>query len=246
MAGTKRKFMDRYKAAKKKGKPRVYQKSKKARTGSFAAQVKKVILQTAEAKQHRYDMGKTELYHNSGSPASGQILHTQIWLDGPLPPQGVGDSARVGDEIVCSSIAVKMLIGMKAARHNVTFRFIVFKCTSAAYPSTLAQLLIGISNNILLEDTNKDRVQIVRDYKKKIQIHPDLSGVGGADKEYTFAHQMRLPYQQKIKFETDGSVVSSNKKNLYVQIMAYDAYGSLLTDNIAYFAMTTTLYYKDP
>jgi len=246
MAGTKRKFIDRYKSAKRKGRVQTGRPSKKARTGSFAAKVKQVILRTAEPKQHRVDHGKTELYHNSGSPASGQILHGQIWLDGSLPPQGVGDSARVGDEIMGSRIHVKILMGMKAARHNVTFRLIVFKCTAAAYPTTLAQLLIGITNNILLEDTNKDRVTIVRDYKKKVVLHPDLSGVGGADKEYTFPLQMSIPFKQKIKFETDGSVVASNKKNLYAQIMAYDAFGSLITDNIAYFQMTSTMYYKDP
>jgi len=246
MAGTKRKastFMSRYKQAKKKGK---FNPAKRRRTGTFAAKVKQVILRTAEPKQWRVDHGKTELYHNSGSPASGQILHGQIWLDGSLPPQGVGDSARVGDEIVCSRLHVKMLMGMKAARHNVTFRIIVFKCTAGAYPSTLAQLLIGITSNILLEDTNKDRVTIVRDYKKKVVLHPDLSGVGGADKEYTFPLQMSIPMKMKIKFETDGSTVSSNKKNLYCQIMAYDAFGSLITDNIAYFQMCSTLYYKDP
>lgn len=212
----------------------------------FAKAVKQVILQTAEPKQHRTNYGKIELYHNSGSPATGQQLHQQIWLDGNLPAQGLGDTARVGDEIVASRIHVKTLVGMKADRHNVTFRIIVFRCTASAYPTTVGQLMIATTGNVLLDDLNKDRFSVVRDYQKKVVIHPDLSGVGGADKEYTFPMQMSIPCKQKFKFETDGSVNASNKKNLYCQVMAYDAYGTLLTDNIAYIQMTSSLYYKDP
>jgi len=163
-----------------------------------------------------------------------------------MPSQGISDTQRVGDEIYASMIRVQMLIGQKADRHNVTFRIIVVKVTADALPVSYAQLFIGTTDNVLLDEVNKDRVSVVKDITIKKNLHPDLSGVGGADKEFTFPYKFNIPLKERIKFTSDGTTVSNNRKGHYMYVFAYDAFGTLITDNIAYVQTYSTLYYKDP
>lgn len=46
--------------------------------------------------------------------------------------------------------------------------------------------------------------------------------------------------------EEEEMKMTTNRKQHYMYIFAYDAFGTLLTDNIAYAQTYTTLYYKDP
>lgn len=216
---------------------------KRAKKSSFAAKVKKVILRTSEPKTRFYGhnvVAPKELFHDSYS--------VPYELDGTLqmPLQGVSDVARVGDEIYASRIAVKMLLGMKSNRHNVTFRILVVKCTPGAKPTSYDQLFHTSADNCLLDDINRDRVSVIKDMMIKKEIHPDLSGVGGADKEFTFPVKFNVACKEKIKFPVDGDTTASNRKLRYMFVFAYDAFGTLVTDNIAYSQLTTTLYYRDP
>lgn len=225
-----------------KGKPRA-KKTTKGKKQSFAAKVKNVIMRTAETKMLPYGHNVVlprQLYHDSYA--------APYPLDGPnqLPAQGITDTTRVGDEIYASHIRVQMLLGQKLDRKNVTFRIIVIRCTAGASPVTYPTLFIGTTDNCLLDDVNRDRVSVVKDVTIKKIIGPDLSGVGGADKEFTFPYKFTIPVKQKIKFPTDGDTAATNRKSLYMYVFAYDAFGTLVTDNIAYVQTYSTLYYKDP
>jgi len=205
--------------------------------------VKKIILRNAEPKfksfAHNLVLVK-ELYHDTYS--------VPYPLDGPnqLPAQGITDTTRIGDEIHISRIQVQFLLGQKLDRHNVTFRIIVVKCTAGASPVSYDTLFINTTDNCLLDNINTDRVSVVRDYQIKYAINPDLSGVGGADKEFTHAHKMMIPVNMKVKFPTDADTAATNRKQLYMYVFAYDAFGTIAgTTNIAYCQCHTTVYYKD-
>lgn len=217
--------------------------------GKLAGAIKRQLISMAEPKHFDSNFGKLELYHNSGSPVSGQILPALVTFNtaASMPDQGVGDQNRVGDQIYSKGFKLRMLFGQKADRHNVTFRVIVTKATSVNQPTTYAQLFDASTLNCLLDTINTDRQQVLYHKYIKMKIHPDLSGVGGADKEFTFVKSIWIPYKKLFKFSADGGTVGTGTDpGLRVYFLAYDAYGTLLTDNIAYVQVYSRFYFSDP
>lgn len=203
----------------------------------------------AEPKHVDRDLGKQELYHNAGSPASGQVLPTTLTLNDSsiFPSQGVGDQDRVGDQIYGKGFKIRMMFGLKQDRHNVTFRLFVCKNSQSQQPSTYNTLFDAATNNVLLDTIDTDRVKVVYHKYIKPKLHPDLSGAGGADKEYTFVRKIWLPFKKLIKFNQDGGLVGTGTDPQYTMyIAAFDAYGTLLTDNIAYVQVYQRFYFADP
>lgn len=213
-------------------------------TKSLIKLIKKVAIKTSEPKNNAISWAKTELYHNSGSPASGQILPGAIDLlhYSMLPVQGSGDHQRNGDQIVAKGTSVKMLLGQKANRMNITFRIVVWKGTEDAKPISYNELFDQITSNVLLDTTNSDRGKIVYNKYIKKNFSPQL---GSTTAELTFVHKFFIPYKRLIKFNYNNATGFSGDK-LYAYVFAYDAYGTLLTDNCAYFQAFLRFYYRDP
>jgi len=238
----KKRFPSKRKFASKKATPRKRTK--------LVALIKKTVLKTSESKNLAYDHGKVELYHNAGSPLSGRILPAPFEIDAPyaMPVQGLGDTQRIGDSIYVSGMKVRMLIGQKKDRPNVTFRIMCIKVTNQDYPATVAQLFDNISGNILLDTINNDRVKCV--YHRTLKPSQSTMFVAGASaadapKEYTFTHSFYVPAKRKIDFTTNGGT-SFAKSRYYVLVFAYDAYGTVITDNIGYVQCYSNLFYRDP
>lgn len=219
-------------------------------------------MRMAEPKDKTYYHGHVELYHNAGSPASGRILGTTWELITPnrMPTVGNGETERNGDHIYGKGLAVKMLLGQKQDRMNVTYRIIVWKGSTDVKPASLNDLFHWDSQNILLDGTNSDRGKIV--YQKFIKkfISPQLSTYGSVTdpldpmfgepyrlerKELTFTHKFWIPYKKLIKFAGNAGTDYSGDK-YYMFIYAYDAYGTLITDSIAYVDVWSKFYYADP
>lgn len=205
--------------------------------------IRRTILKMAEPKHTRGDYGKIELYHNSGSPASGQILPAPITISSIMPAQGVGDNQRTGDQIYTKGIGVKMLLGLKADRHNCTFRIIVWSGPESSRPTSYAEMFEMITNNVLLDSVNTDRGRFLKNsYYKPRNI--DVNAVG-ANKEWTTCYKFWVPWRKLVKFNTDGGITTATNP-VHVYVFAYDAYGSFNTDNIAYVQTWASLYYRDP
>lgn len=213
-------------------------------TKSLVKLIKKVSIKASEPKNNAISWGKFELYHNSGSPASGQILPGAIDLlhYSMIPVQGDGDHQRNGDQIVAKGTSVKMLLGQKANRMNITFRIVVWKGTDDAKPVSYNELFDQITSNVLLDTTNSDRGKIVYNKYIKRSFSPQL---GSTTAEATFVHKFFIPYRKLIKFNYNNATSFSGEK-LYAYVFAYDAYGTLLTDNIAYYQAFLRFYYRDP
>lgn len=200
----------------------------------------------AEKKYVHMSHTKIELYHNSGSPASGRILPAVLAIDGQnaLPAQGTASNQRVGDSVYIEGVKLRLMFGQKLDRKNVTFRVLVLRCTAATLPTTLNELIVASSLNILLDQPDPERGTVVLDKLIKHRMSPDLSGVGGADKEYTFVEEYYFPVKAKADF-TSGTV-APDRKNLFVYVFAYDAFGTLQPDNIAYVQGNSVLSFRDP
>jgi len=212
----------------------------------LVALIKKTVLKTAETKNVPNDGGKIELYHNSGSPASGRILPTPYALDGPnqQPAQGISDVQRIGDKIVMRGIKVRLLLGQKLDRMNVTFKILVVRVNSDQVPTTVSDLFDNQTGNIMLDSVNTDRVKVVYHKTIKKNISPQLDVVGGA-KELTHFHKFYIRAQRNISYSANTGKDFSGAKH-YLYVFSYDAYGTLVQDNLAYVQLYSNLYYKDP
>jgi hypothetical protein len=64
--------------------------------------------------------------------------------------------------------------------------------------------------------------------------------------EYTFVKKMFIPHKKVYKFGPGDTTVTHNQDDVYFSILCYDVFGSLSSDNIAYFQCFTEIQYKDP
>lgn len=222
-----------------RSKRKTNRRSRRPRKSSFRKRlvrtIKAVALRRSEPKAKDTTFGKVELYHNTVQ--SGYLLNTVS----AMPTQGTSDSQRVGDQIYTRGFTLRMLLGQKADRPNVTFKYwIVGVPKGVVY--AYASWFDASTNNVLLDRINTDLVKI---YKSGVwrPNEAGLTGTGGD--EYTFVKKLWLPYRKNYKFLSHGGT-SHNDHDLHFLIACYDAYGTLATDNIAYIQAVSTFYYRDP
>jgi hypothetical protein len=218
--------------------------SKSAKTKSLISLIKKVSLKQNELKYVDTDHGKTELYHN---------IHNSfgVSLIGFGPAQGTGDSQRIGNEINLSGIKLTLMMYSKADRPNTKFRIIVY---SAPYNSSLpsfsyANLFDEVTGNIMLDSMDKDVVKVHKNmlvYPKNISANLVAFPEEEYAKEVTSFRKIWIPYRTKVKYSGDGSGEERTNRSFYVLVMAYDTYGTLVTDNIGAVQCWQRFYYRDP
>lgn len=201
--------------------------------------IKAVTLKQSETKHTNDTVVKTELYHNTYTNL-GDILKKAY------PLEGTGDDQRIGDKIVQRGIKIRMLLGQKYDRPNVTFKIWLLRFNSTFGFNSLFDQTSG---NILLDSTNSDYCKVV--WSKTIhKNYPNLSAaVPGTveSREITFPLQQYLSIPKNITFTTNGGTDAGATQMSHALIVgAYDAYGTLETDNIGYVQVFTRYYYKDP
>lgn len=217
-------------------------KQQKLSVATVTKIAKKAVRQVAEPKQYNYSFGKTELYHNSLS------LITKI--NNNFPYQGTGDNQRIGDRIFLTGIDIRMLLGQKQDRPNVTFRVIVFSVKSnTAQISGLnyVQIFDNTTGNCLLDSVNTDEIKVIKQYffKPAQAAMIGFNAGTGVGKEYTRPYHIYIPFKRNVVFQSDNGIIP-DMRDYYVVVMAYDAYGSITgTDNIAYCQLWTKMYFKD-
>lgn len=203
--------------------------------GRIAKICRQVIMKKAEPKQKSYDHGKTELYHN---------VFANFSLNGSSTIPLVGDTQqqRDGDQINCGGYLIRMLLGQKADRPNVTYRYMIAK-TQKGEVYDYNAWFSNKMNNILLDSPDKDHIKVLKSGTFKPHMVAMSNVGGGLGREFTVPFKLWLPYKKLLKLS--GTTVM-NDGDLHLIIGAFDAFGSLITDNIAYTDFTQTMYYKDP
>jgi len=206
--------------------------------------IKRTVLKKTELKELFKSPPKANLYHNCFYNVSG-VSTGFVWpINASLnmPSQGVKDNERVGDEIELTGIKISLLLGQQADRPNVNWRYFVLsvpKGSSITYGNWF-QLNTG---NILLDDPNRD---FVKTLKSGIWRPNEAGLVGGSADEYTFTKRIHIPYRKHLKFGPGDAVNTHNDDDLYFVLMAYDAFGSLVTDIVGYVQLGQTMLYRDP
>lgn len=240
----KRKRSTRVKRSKRKGAARA--RTARVSRANLVRTIKRVTMKTAESKSRTNTISKQELYHNSFGSLLNNIFASPgiIKINAPdfMPPQGVKDNERVGDQINLAGFKIKLLFGQKADRPNVTFRLMCLKIPKGS-SVTYGSWFTATTNNILLDDPNNDFVKVL--YSTTMRPNEaGLANVGGD--EYTFVKRLWIPYKKLLKFGPADASTTHNDDDIYLVIMCYDAFGTLTTDNIAYCQAITEVFYRDP
>jgi len=215
-----------------------YKKAKPMTAATVAKIARKAVIKVAEPKHYPRTSAKVEMNHN--------VFNSTSWAGpineaGCMPSQGYADDERVGDQIITSGFKLKLLIGQKADRPNVTFKIYVLevpKGTTYSYNNWFENM----SSNILLDSPNKDFVKVIATHTWK----PHDGSMDNATDEYVYTRSLWVPYKRKIKFGPGDAVRSHNQDDLWFIIGAFDAYGTTILDNIAYYQMVQQLHYRDP
>lgn len=219
-------------------------KSAPATRRRLVALIKKTVMKKTELKEKTQDAGKTEIYHNCFY--SGTLINTGfVWplnSSNLMPTQGTADNQRVGDEIYISGFKVRMLVGQKADRPNVNWRYLVLSVPKGS-SITYANWFQVVRSNVMLDDPNRD---FVKTLAQGIWRPNEAGLVGGSADEYTFTKKMWIPYRKHLKFGPAAGAVTHNDDDLYFILMGYDAFGSLTTDNIGYVEFSAIMCYRDP
>lgn len=239
----KRKRIGTYKSNSK----RVYRKRRYVRKPMQKAMVriaKRVMLKKCETKYTTQPGVNAQLYHNGGSPAvyiySGNLLNTT---------QGITQNNRIGDSILPVGCTIKLWLSNKLDRPNVMYRVMVLAVPpdklGLTAPSDLFQ---GVLVNKMMDYVNTDMYNIV--YHRIINPKAgDYSLESGAtNKERSTYVTFKVPMPKGVlQFQTNNSVIPKYQKHcLVLSVIAYDAEGTLTSDNIASFTHCTRFYFKDP
>jgi len=193
----------------------------------------------AESKSRAYTHGKEELYHNVRKD------FTAINTPFGMPTQGPADNQRNGDRIFVSGFKVRLLCGQKYDRPNVTWKCWVLRMGNQV--DTLANCWRTITGNVLLDPINTDQVTILKSYTWKPNRSSTLVATAGIENshEFTFVKSFWVPYKKEYKFAVDNGN-GHNDNPIVLFIAPYDAFGTLITDNIAYCQAFSEVFYRDP
>ena len=183
---------------------------------------------------------KVEIFHNIFS--NSQVLKLNSEAAGVMPIQGVRQLERIGDRENVLGWKIRLLIGLKGDRPNLNFRWICFslpKASGIGYSSVFS----SSTNNVMLDEMNRDVVKVLG----QGTWCPNQAGLSATNNDEYTVKKMFIPHKRVYKFgPSDTSAVTHNQDDVYFSILCYDAYGSLASDNIAYFQCYSELLFKDP
>jgi len=233
--------------------PWVQRKVKRTATGkgltsaSVKQLVKRSVLNTAESKHCCRGELNLQLYHSGGLTSPGYVYNNILYStngtgDNPAPAGSKYDT-RIGDEIYLQKLEIKYWLSNKDDRPNVMYRILVYKYEVTTTPG-LTDILGSIGNQ-MIEFPNTGNITVLRDMIVNERGSDFSIETGSVKKEISFYRKMDISFNNTKVVYRSGS---TNPKNwdIGMMVVAYDAYGTPKTDNIASFGWNYRLTFKDP
>jgi hypothetical protein len=183
----------------------------------------------ASGVKYYYGSGSNQqLYHNVPS----SYLNSPNLLD--AIPWSTGASGKIGIRIFVKELVIDALLNNKAARPNVTYRFVVVAAPATASTDAYTELFNGGSfmsphvptSSILLFDRILPENQGTNQY---------LPTANATPLERSTTLRVTVPINRSVTYNESTGLCATR---LMAYVIAYDAYGSLPTDNIATVATT--------
>jgi len=241
--------------------PRIYKKravkksfkrknfKSKSSQKSLIKLIKKVALKPCETKHTHQIQENLQLYHN----VPKTIISNMLYTSQSVADDGSGTASyavRIGDQIVARGIAIKLWIANKLDRPNVMYRINVFKYYSSTHPPVNDIYYSQGTSNYMIRDLNIEGYKVIKSFRLNVNQ-------GASERVETSTNEFRgaeghkylsfyIPLKNRILTYQNGYNELRNNESMGVNIVCYDSYGTLTTDNIASVACSYKLYFKDP
>lgn len=207
-------------------------------------QIMKVINSSKESKFTMAAPTRMTLYHNGGTNgiagAGLVVLNQNVYM----PYQGDTEFSRDGNDIYSMGFSLKMMVNIPSDRLNTKIRCMVFKVVKGYNINAYTTIFDNMTGSVVLDSVDTDRIQILQSW----WIQPGKSlnpGVPTTGKEITYNVKKWIPWKRVIKFYDDAVQDNNQEYDLYLGMWAYDTYGSLNTDIVAYAQPWLKFYFKD-
>jgi hypothetical protein len=179
-----------------------------------------------EVKAFYSQSSNYQLYHNIPALYANQpsLLNSIV--------NGNTYDTRIGTRIFVKELEMYLVLNNKPDRPNVSYRVAVCAAPATTSTDAAAELFANggmtglhiISNSELLSDTT----------------FPQNQGSGmennmTPNKEWSFTYRVKIPINRHVVYNTDNNCAT----RLIGYVTAYDAFGTLQTDNIASVAQTS-------
>ncbi len=170
----------------------------------------------------------------------GKLLATKQGLLDDNSGTSSPEPVRKGDEIILKNINLRFWMANKLDRPNVTYKAVLFWYDVATPPSNAT--VYFTQTNKLLDRYNTEQISIIDTFIVK---STNNYAVDANNHEKSYMHTLNKSWKvKKIKYDEGG--VAPKFKDIGFAIVAYDAFGTLQTDNIASYAYNCKLSFKDP
>lgn len=247
-----------YKNKRKRSRSRkTFRKSRRGRR-SLKQTVSRILNRKIETKYFDQGAQNVQLYHNVGGvgPYVGNLptadsVFFNPWLD---IQTGVGRAGRIGDEISPVGMSVKIMLRNKGDRPNLHYRVIICKVpkinagggavtTASNFPifEDVNQGTVGCN---MIRPLNKDSgVRAYYDRTFRLQGNNTYNNASAKEISKVVKIWIKRKRASKIIYDNVSNVIVNSPLTMYV--IAYDAFGTLTTDNIASYDYYCRMYYKD-
>jgi len=173
-----------------------------------------------ELKMHTLASSNQALYHNTAA----QFGNVSNFLDGVAV--GTGYYTRIGNQIRVKRLVMRLVLNRKTDRPNVSYRVIVLATVPGSGVDAFSELFEGSAFTSICKP---GVCQVLHD----VVFPRDQGGVMTQqvtpDKERSNTYECSIDIDRAVAYSTDGSCLTVVRG----YIIAYDAYGTLTTDNIA-------------
>jgi len=180
-----------------------------------------------ELKNLFFNGSNYQLYHNvAASYTNSTNLLDNIAL-------GTQSYQRVGARIYLRHFDCVLVLNNKTDRPNVSYRFVVVAAPTNANTDTFTELFSGAGFSSIHAPTNS---LLLHDSIFPINQGSSMENNMTPNKERSFTHRVSFPINKPITTNTNDGLFSTR---LVAFVLAYDAFGTLTTDNIASVAQTS-------
>ncbi len=178
-----------------------------------------------------------QLVHNKVYYLKNLLETTQGLLD-----ENDGGSAenavRKGDELILKNINLRFWLSTKKDRPNVIYKGVLFWYDASASPGDT--MVYFTQQNKMLDRYNTEQISIIDTF-----IVNSKSSYATTENEHSQLATLNKSWKvKKIKYDEGGSFPKF--KDIGMALVAYDAFGTLQSDEIASFALNIKMSYKDP
>lgn len=184
---------------------------------------KEVAMKIPERKVFGFNGENIQLIHNKVSYLDNWLKCKQGITD---PDDQSSQLARIGDELMLRNINIRFWLSNKDDRPNCMYKLYLFWYDSGM---TLDDAYCYFTaGNKMLDRTNNENISV-------IDQQTIFSGPQYTDKEHSYLCTLKASWKgKKITYDEGGAI--PKKRTLGTMVVAYDAYGTLQSDNIASYA----------